>query len=100
VLVREKYRLRDAVVAKIDGYRKSAHEQAFKSFFDARSKVEVTPELVFSFDPQEYPCPVNSLYRGQHSFKKHYYPDVDGLTAAKKNNVQNSLTRWTKLSSG
>lgn len=75
-LVREKYRLRDAVIRKIDEYRKSAHEQAFKSFFDAKSKVEVTPELVFSFDPLEYPTPVNSLYRGQHDFKKHYYPDV------------------------
>jgi len=75
-LVREKYRLRDAVIRKIDEYRKSAHEQAFKSFFDARSSVEVTPDLVFSFDPLEYPAPVGSLYRGQHSFKKHYYPEV------------------------
>lgn len=75
-LVREKYRLRDAVIRKIDEYRQSAHGQEFKSFFDAGSKVVVTPELVFSFDPQEYPAPVGSLYRGQHSFKKHYYPDV------------------------
>lgn len=75
-LVREKYRLRDAVIRKIDEYRKSAHEQAFKSFFDAKSKVEVTPDLVFSFDPLEYPAPVGSLYRGQHNFKKHYYPEV------------------------
>jgi type III restriction enzyme len=75
-LVREKYRLRDAVIRKIDEVRKSAHEQAFKSFFDANSKVEVTPDMVFSFDPQEYPAPVGSLYRGQHNFKKHYYPEV------------------------
>ncbi len=75
-LVREKYRLRDAVIQKIDEYRQSAHGQAFKSFFDAKSKVEVTPEMVFSFDPLEYPAPVGSLYRGQHSFKKHYYPEV------------------------
>lgn len=75
-LVREKYRLRDAVIQKIDEHRQSAHGQAFKSFFDAKSKVEVTPDLVFSFDPLEYPAPVGSLYRGQHSFKKHYYPEV------------------------
>jgi type III restriction enzyme len=75
-LVREKYRLRDAVIRKIEEYRNSAHEQAFKSFFDAKSKVEVTPEMVFSFDPLEYPAPVGSLYRGQHGFKKHYYPEV------------------------
>jgi type III restriction enzyme len=76
MLVREKYRLRDAIIKKIDEYRQSAHGQAFKSFLDAKSKVEVTPELVFSFDPHEYPAPVNSLYRGQHDFKHHYYPDV------------------------
>ncbi len=76
LLVREKYRLRDAVALKIDEYRRFAHEQAFKAFFQEGSAVEVTPELVFSFDTQEYPCPVNSLYRGQHNFKKHYYPDV------------------------
>ena len=75
-LVREKYRLRDAVINKVSEYRNSAHEQAFKSFFDVKSKVEVTPELVFSFDPLEYPAPVGSLYRGQHDFKKHYYPEV------------------------
>lgn len=75
-LVREKYRLRDAVIRKVDEYRQSAHTQAFKSFFDTNSKVEVTPELVFSFDPLEYPAPVGSLYRGQHGFKKHYYPEV------------------------
>jgi len=75
-LVREKYRLRDAVTRKIDEVRNSAHEQAFKSFFDAGSKVVVTPEMVFSFDPLEYPAPVGSLYRGQHGFKKHYYPEV------------------------
>ncbi|MBK9210790.1 MAG: hypothetical protein IPL71_21925 [Anaerolineales bacterium] len=46
-LVREKYRLRDAVMRKIDEYRNSAHEQAFKSFFDTKSKVEVTPEQHF-----------------------------------------------------
>lgn len=75
-LVREKYRLRDAVIRKVDEFRNSAHEQAFKSFFDAKSKVEVTPEMVFSFDPLEYPAPVGSLHRGQHGFKKHYYPEV------------------------
>jgi type III restriction enzyme len=75
-LVREKYRLLDAVIRKINEVRGSAHEQAFKSFFDATSQVEVTPDLVFSFDPQEYPAPVGSLYRGQHNFKKHYYPEV------------------------
>jgi type III restriction enzyme len=75
-LVREKYRLRDAVISKVNEYRNSAHEQAFKSFFDTKSKVEVTPDLVFSFDPLEYPAPVGSLYRGQHGFKKHYYPEV------------------------
>ncbi|MBI5297944.1 MAG: DEAD/DEAH box helicase family protein [Chloroflexi bacterium] len=76
-LVREKYRLRDAIARKVEEYRQSAHGQAFKSFFDATSKIEVTPDKVFSFGaPEDYPAPVGSLYRGEHTFKKHYYPEV------------------------
>lgn len=78
-LVREKYRLRDAAAAKMDWHRKNAHTQSFTKFFRDDSPLEVSPDLVFTFDPEEYPAPVNSLYRGQHQFKKHYYPDVGDL---------------------
>jgi type III restriction enzyme len=78
-LVREKYRLRDAAAAKIDVHRKNAHARSFLQLLRDDSPLEVTPELVFTFDPEEYPAPVNSLYRGMHQFKKHYYPDVGDL---------------------
>ena len=78
-LVREKYRLRDASATKMDSHRKSAHTQSFTQFFRDDSPLEVSPDLVFTFDPEEYPAPVNSLYRGMHQFKKHYYPDVGDL---------------------
>jgi type III restriction enzyme len=78
-LVRDKYRLRDAAAAKMDSHRKGAHAQSFTQFFREDSPLEVSPDLVFTFDPEEYPAPVNSLYRGMHQFKKHYYPDVGDL---------------------
>lgn len=78
-LVRDKYRLRDAAALKIDAYRNSAHADAFRQLFDDSSPLEVSPELVFTYDPEEYPAPVHSLYRGMHQFKKHYYPDVGDL---------------------
>lgn len=78
-LVREKYRLRDAAATKMDAHRKNARAQSFTRFFRDDSPLEVSPDLVFTFDPEEYPAPVNSLYRGMHQFKKHYYPDVGDL---------------------
>jgi type III restriction enzyme len=78
-LVREKYRLRDAAAVKMDGHRKSANALSFTQFTRDDSPLEVSPELVFTYDPDEYPAPVNSLYRGMHQFRKHYYPDVGDL---------------------
>jgi type III restriction enzyme len=80
-LVREKYRLRDAAVLKIDIHRQSAHHGSFERFLQATSPLEVSPNLVFEFDRDNYPCPVNSLYRGMHQFKNHYYADVGDLKA-------------------
>ncbi len=79
LLVREKYRLRDAAAAKIDAHRKQARAISFSQLFREGSPLEVNPDLVFTFAPDEYPAPVNSLYRGMHQFKKHYYPDVGDL---------------------
>lgn len=81
-LVSEKYRLRDATVLKIDAHRQSAHHGSFEQFLKATSPLEVTPNLVFEFDRENYPCPVNSLYRGMHQFKKHFYADVGDLKAS------------------
>ncbi|HNT25898.1 MAG TPA: DEAD/DEAH box helicase family protein [Anaerolineales bacterium] len=81
-LVREKYRLRDAAAAKIDAHRKQAHALSFSQLLKEGSPLEVSPDLVFTYDPEEYPAPVNSLYKGMHQFKKHYYPDVGDLKSA------------------
>jgi type III restriction enzyme len=81
-LVREKYRLRDAAALKIDIHRQSAHHGSFEQFLQATSPLEVSPNLVFEFDRDNYPCPVNSLYRGMHQFKNHYYADVGDLKAS------------------
>lgn len=40
-----------------------------------------TPDLVFTFDPEEYPYPPNSLFEGRHKFKKHYYKVVGDMKA-------------------
>jgi type III restriction enzyme len=54
-LVREKYRLRDAVAAKIDQHRKRAYAQSFTQLLGEDSPLEVSPDLIFTFDPDEYP---------------------------------------------
>lgn len=81
-LVREKYRLKDAVEKKINEQRKNAHQMAFSRLLQAPSPLEVSPDLVFTYDPEEYPAPVNSLYRGQHRFRKHYYPIIGDLKSS------------------
>jgi type III restriction enzyme len=78
-LVKEKYRLRDAVEQRIESHRKAARTQSFESFFTKDSLLEVSPNRVFEFDQDEYPCPVNSLHRGSHKFNNHYYKDIGDL---------------------
>jgi len=78
-LVKEKYRLREAVSQRIDSLRMRAREQSFQSFFKDGNQLEVSPQKIFEFDQDEYPCPVNSLHRGNHQFKKHFYKDVGDL---------------------
>lgn len=76
-LVHDKYRLREAVAAKIDSHRRKAHFSAYQAllFSDGAGSVTVTPEICFSFDPLLYPY--GTLYQGAYKFKKHYYPQVD-----------------------
>jgi len=76
-LVREKYRLRDAIATKIDNHRQSARSDSFNRFLTANSRLIVTPDKVFEFG--EYPYPANSLHPGQHEFRKHFYPTVGDL---------------------
>jgi type III restriction enzyme len=77
-LWREKYRLREAARVKLDEYRKQVKTQAFQQalFSTASYELQVTPDKCFTFDPENYPYPPNSLYPGRHNFKKHYYAVV------------------------
>lgn len=81
-LVKEKYRLRDAVAILIDKHRNNARVKSFESFFGVNTPLEVSPQKVFEFDPDEYPCPVNSLHRGTHQLNKHYYTDIGDLKSS------------------
>lgn len=73
-LVHDKYRLRQAVTAKIDLHRKAQHENAYQNvLFGDNSPVVVTPDLAFSYDPHRY---ATKAYQGQYKFHKHYYADV------------------------
>jgi type III restriction enzyme len=80
-LWREKYRLKEAARKKVDGYRKAAKTKAFQLALISTSEFEllVTPERCFTFDPENYPYPPNSLYAGRHNFHKHYYSVVGDM---------------------
>jgi type III restriction enzyme len=80
-LWREKYRLKEAARQKVDKYRKAVKTKAFALALFSTSEFEllVIPERCFTFDPENYPYPPNSMYPGRHNFKKHYYSIVGDL---------------------
>ena len=82
-LWREKYRLKEAARKKVDGIRKSVKSDVFQKTLFSTTEYELisTPDLVFTFDPDEYPYPPNSLFEGRHKFKKHYYKVIGDMKA-------------------
>lgn len=78
-LARDKYRLRDAVAAKINRHRQNAYTSSYQKLLlpDSPTPLTVTPEVCFSYDPLRYPY--NFLYQGAYKFSKHYYPQVGDL---------------------
>jgi len=85
-LVKDKFRLKDAVETLIQKYRQEAHKAAYNLFLfpEGPSPLIVTPALCFTYDtdPMNYPySPDCSLYKGQHTFKKHFYPVVGNFKA-------------------
>ncbi|NWG07843.1 MAG: DEAD/DEAH box helicase family protein [Chloroflexi bacterium] len=82
-LWREKYRLKEAARQKLDSIRKAVKSDVFQKTLFSTSEYELvsSPDLVFTFDPEEYPYPPNSLFEGKHKFKKHYYKVVGDLKA-------------------
>ncbi len=82
-LWREKYRLREAARKKVDSVRKGVKSDAFQQALFSVTDYELvsSPDLCFTFDPEEYPYPPNSLFEGRHHFKKHYYKVVGDMKA-------------------
>ena len=82
-LWREKYRLKEAARNKVQSIRKAVKSAVFqKTLFSVNDfELVVTPDLCFTFDPEDYPYPPNSLFAGLHKFKKHYYKVVGDMKA-------------------
>jgi type III restriction enzyme len=78
-LVRDKYRLKRAVEARIDEHRTAAHDRHYEQLLwggDGEAPVTVTPDVCFSFD-ENYPY--RALYDGDYQFVNHYYDPVGQL---------------------
>jgi len=94
-LVKDKFRLKDAVETLIQKYRQEAHKAAYNLFLfpEGPSPLIVTPALCFTYDtdPMNYPySPDCSLYKGQHTFKKHFIRLLGILRLGERNtNVPN-----------
>ena len=74
-LVHEKYRLRAAIVAKIEAIRQQVRDEAYQPFLDPDSSpLIVSPDCCFTYDPQRYP--ISRPYQGSYKFRKHYYSQV------------------------
>ena len=84
-LVKDKQRLKKAAEAKIQFYRQEARNEAYQKFLlpGFSTSLAVSPKLCFTYDPDpmNYPYPPNSLFAGQHPFRKHYYPVVGDFKA-------------------
>ncbi len=72
-LIHDKYRLRQAVTARIEKHRKAQHAAAYQTFMFDDSPLVVTPDLAFTFPVDKYPC---KPYQGVYKFQKHYHSDV------------------------
>jgi type III restriction enzyme len=59
--------------------------------------------LVFTFNPDDYPYPPNSLFEGKHRFHKHYYKVVGDMKASGEEyecaqllNSHPKIKRWVR----
>jgi type III restriction enzyme len=80
-LWREKYRLKEAARKKVGDIRQAVKSDAFQQALFSTTDYELvsTPDLCFTFDPEDYPYPPNSLFEGRHNLKKHYYKVVGDM---------------------
>lgn len=78
-LARHKFRLRNAIAAKIDEHRKDRAKDAFQRvlFNNEAGEIEVKPEICFSYSEDRYNP--NWYYEGACRLKKHYFPLIGEL---------------------
>jgi len=73
------YLLVEAIFNKIKTLENKVIKKQYTSLFKEDSYFTVSPERVFTFDPDNYPA---SLPLKAHSFKKHYYKLIDKMNEA------------------
>jgi type III restriction enzyme len=78
-LSREKFRLRNAVAAKIQEYRHAQHKKAYQQalFGSEALPVRVGPEMTLPLSEDAYSP--NSYYEGSFKFQKHYFKYIGEL---------------------
>lgn len=81
-LVEDKFRLRLALIAKINNLRKEAEKEGAQSLFGS-DLVEVKgDEFAFAFKPGDHNYPHSRTYADSQKFKKHYYRLVADFDSA------------------
>jgi type III restriction enzyme len=87
-LVHNKYRLKQSVAQKIEGYIIASQNNAYQMFLDIESETPlvVSEEVSFSYSPRQYPY--STSYRGRYEFKKHYYKEIGDLNGEEEECAQ------------
>lgn len=76
----DRFNLLKAVRDKIGFYRNQVQKDAHQELlFSGNHEIEVSPDRVFSYDPNYAHYPVHNPYTGNHKFNKHYYPKIGDL---------------------
>lgn len=72
-VVAARFRLRDALVARMHAHLAQSHKAAFQRMLLAAgaSELAVDPEICFSYPATQYPA--DRFYEGTYGFPKHYY---------------------------
>lgn len=78
-LARQKFRLRDAIAARIDEYRKAQHRKSYQSLLFGADAAKLEVSRTFSFEFEEGRYAPNWFYEGAYHFRKHYFPMVGEL---------------------
>ncbi len=75
-LVKDRYRLRNAIDDKVKYHRQQSMKAAFQELLDPETAlhISVTPKKCFTYDPEVYPY--NEIDTKHYKWKKHYYPKV------------------------